>query len=64
MATPFLISLLGSAALLAAQNPTLQGHPEDYARADIEYGARLYLEQCDRCHGANGTGVSGVDLGS
>jgi mono/diheme cytochrome c family protein len=64
MATRFLITLFGSAALLAAQNPTLQGHPEDYARADIEYGARLCLEQCDRCHGANGTGVSGVDLGS
>ena len=64
MAIRFLLTLLGSAALLAAQNPTLQGHPEDYARADIEYGARLYVEQCDRCHGANGTGVSGVDLGS
>jgi putative heme-binding domain-containing protein len=64
MATRFLLTLLGSAALLAAQNPTLQGHPEDYARADIEYGARLYVEQCDRCHGSSGTGVSGVDLGS
>jgi putative heme-binding domain-containing protein len=40
------------------------GHPEDYSKADIEYGARLYAEQCDRCHGANGTGVSGVDLHS
>lgn len=49
---------------LAAQNPTMQGHPEDYPRADIEYGARLYSEQCDRCHGANGTGVSGVDFRS
>jgi putative heme-binding domain-containing protein len=57
-------ALVGAAALLAAQNPTLQGHPEDYARADIEYGARLYAEQCDRCHGAAGTGVSGVDLRS
>jgi putative heme-binding domain-containing protein len=55
---------MGAPALLAAQNPTLQGHPEDYARADIEYGARLYAEQCDRCHGANGNGVSGVDLRS
>jgi putative heme-binding domain-containing protein len=46
------------------QNPTMQGHPEDYPKADIEYGARLYSEQCDRCHGANGAGVSGVDLHS
>jgi putative heme-binding domain-containing protein len=57
-------ALLGTAALLSAQNPTLQGHPEDYARADIEYGARIYAEQCDRCHGPAGTGVSGVDLHS
>src|SRR4051794_20938620 len=57
-------ALLGVAALLSAQNPTLQGHPEDYARADIEYGARIYAEQCDRCHGTSGTGVSGVDLRS
>src|SRR5215470_2368578 len=55
----FLISLP-----LAAQNPTLQGHPEDYPRADVEHGTRVYAEQCDRCHGANGTGVSGVDLHS
>jgi cytochrome c oxidase cbb3-type subunit 3 len=56
--------LLGAAALGAAQNPTLQGHPEDYARADIEYGARVYAEQCERCHGMNGAGVAGVDLQS
>jgi putative heme-binding domain-containing protein len=65
--TPILggaVALVGVGALLALQNPTLQGHPEDYERADIEYGARLYAEQCDRCHGASGTGVSGVDLRS
>jgi putative heme-binding domain-containing protein len=58
------IGFVGSIMFLAAQNPTMQGHPEDYSRADIEYGARLYAEQCDRCHGANGTGVSGVDFRS
>lgn len=47
-----------------AQNPTMLGHPEDYPRADIEHGARLYAEHCDRCHGADGVGVSGVDLRS
>ena len=65
--TPILrtaVGLLLSAGFLAAQNPTLQGHPEDYSRADIEYGARLYSEHCDRCHGPNGTGVSGVDFKS
>ncbi len=64
-------SLLGAAAGLlvsvasgVAQNPVMLGHPEDYARADIEYGARLYAEHCERCHGANGAGVAGVDLRS
>jgi putative heme-binding domain-containing protein len=54
--------LAGTAA--AAQNPTLQGHPDDYVRADIEYGARLYTEHCSGCHGANGDGVAGVELRS
>jgi putative heme-binding domain-containing protein len=54
--------LLLSPGFLAAQ--AIQGHPEDYSRADIEYGARLYSENCDRCHGPNGTGVSGVDFKS
>lgn len=57
-------ALAGIAILLAAQSPAPQGHPEDYPRADIEYGAKLYTEQCDRCHGTSGTGVSGVDLRS
>ena len=38
--------------LLAAQNPV------------AERGALLYAKHCDRCHGANGAGVSGVDLRS
>lgn len=56
--------LLGCVALVAAQKTAEPGHPEDYARADVEYGARIYSEQCNRCHGANGTGVNGVDLKS
>jgi putative heme-binding domain-containing protein len=48
----------------SGQNPTLQGHPDDYVRADIEYGARLYAEQCSTCHGDNGDGVAGVELRS
>lgn len=55
---------LGCAALAAAQTTLEAGHPEAYLRADVEYGARVYAEQCDRCHGASGTGVSGVDLKS
>ena len=54
----------GSGALAARQNPTLQGHPDDYPRADVEYGARLYTAQCATCHGDNGDGVAGVELRS
>lgn len=67
MRTPYTAiaaGFLGLALSATAQNPTLQGHPEDYAQADIQYGARIYAEQCDRCHGASGTGVAGVNLGS
>lgn len=56
--------LLGCVALAAAQTTLEAGHPEAYTRADVAYGARVYAEQCDRCHGPNGTGVSGVDLKS
>jgi mono/diheme cytochrome c family protein len=58
------VALLASASFVSAQNPTNQGHPEDYPRVDIEHGARLYPEHCDRCHGANGDGVGGVNLRS
>lgn len=54
--------LLASIRPAAAQNPTLQGHPDDYPRADIEYGARMYAAECERCHGTDGEGVSGVNL--
>jgi putative heme-binding domain-containing protein len=57
-------ALAGSVVLSGAQNPTMLGHPEDYPRVDIEHGARLYSEHCDRCHGANGNGVASVDLRS
>ena len=57
-------AFLWSSALLLAQNPTLQGHPDDYPRVDIEYGAGIYAGQCERCHGADGDGVSGVSLRS
>jgi putative heme-binding domain-containing protein len=56
------VALSGGAAY--AQNPLMLGHPEDYPRADIEHGARLYAENCDRCHGPDGRGVNGVDLRS
>ncbi|NDJ12323.1 MAG: hypothetical protein EBY17_14185 [Acidobacteriia bacterium] len=55
---------MGMALTVIAQQPVMQEHPEAYPKADIQYGARLYGEHCDRCHGANGAGVSGVNLAS
>ena len=64
--TLFCFGIVWSASVLlvAGQNPTLQGHPDDYSRADIEYGANLYTAQCSACHGDRGDGVAGVDLRS
>ena len=56
--------LMCSQAAAQTQNPTLEGHPGDYGRADIEYGARLYNQHCSNCHGATGDGVANVDLRS
>jgi putative heme-binding domain-containing protein len=56
--------LLCSSAAAQTQNPTLLGHPGDYDRADIEYGARLYAQHCSNCHGSSGDGVANVDLRS
>lgn len=35
---------------------------QTYAPADVQYGARLYGQQCTVCHGATGDVVAGVDL--
>ena len=63
-----LFPLLALFAGLVLAGPTfslaqaIAGHPEDYAPADIAYGAKLYGEQCVACHGANGDGVAGIDF--
>lgn len=55
-------------ALLLALAWAIAGRAQDrapvYAPADIRYGAQLYAVQCSACHGANGTQIGGVDLGS
>src|SRR5258708_39679813 len=35
---------------------------QTYPQADVQYGARLYGQQCTVCHGASGDVVAGVDL--
>src|SRR5262245_585076 len=59
------VSLSLSAILLASAAATaraqaMQDH--QYGSAEIEAGSRLYAGQCSICHGANGDGVTGVDL--
>jgi len=58
------VALFTCASFISAQNSSSTDHPEAYPRVDIEHGARYYAERCDRCHGANGDGVSGVNLRS
>ena len=53
--------ILIAAALLSAAAPG-SAAAQTYAAADIQYGARLYGEQCTVCHGATGDVVAGVDL--
>jgi putative heme-binding domain-containing protein len=57
---PLLCILFG----LLAANARGQGQPTQYAQADIEYGARIFLNQCTTCHGPNGDQIAGVNLGS
>ncbi len=51
------LGLVGVGRQLVAQD-----HAGQYAQADIEYGMRLYGENCAACHGTNGDGVVGVNL--
>ena len=53
---------LGVATLLSAQAAWAQGH--GYTPADIESGGLLYQANCTGCHGPEGDGVAGVNLGS
>jgi len=37
-------------------------HDEQYAAADIKYGATVYTARCVTCHGAQGDAIANVDL--
>jgi putative heme-binding domain-containing protein len=45
----------GLSSLAAAQH--------EYPATDVENGGRLFMATCAACHGPDGDGVSGVDLG-
>jgi putative heme-binding domain-containing protein len=55
---PVLIILVGGSLLLS------QDHVgQAPAQADVDAGLRLYRANCSNCHGVEGAGVPGVDLG-
>ncbi|MGE3705389.1 MAG: c-type cytochrome [Vicinamibacterales bacterium] len=49
-----------AAALVAVAPASLLA--QTYAQADIQFGAKIFGEQCTVCHGNTGDGVAGVDL--
>src|SRR6266853_4963546 len=48
-------------ALFASAVPLLAQH--SFTPIDVEDGGRLYRANCSICHGAQGDGVAGIDLG-
>lgn len=56
--------VLGAVGVHAAAVPQEQEHLGQYARADVEYGLRLYTANCAGCHGPNGDQVDQVTLRS
>ena len=55
-----LVFLAGVGARLAGQAPP----PVQYSPVDIQYGSRLYAQQCVICHGPTGDLIAGVDFWS
>jgi putative heme-binding domain-containing protein len=53
--------LLAIPGLLVA--PVALSAQHEYTASDVENGGRLFLGSCAGCHGPDGDGVSGVDLG-
>jgi putative heme-binding domain-containing protein len=53
--------LIGVLALLFA--PVTLAAQHEYPATDVENGGRLFLASCAACHGPDGDGVAGVDLG-
>lgn len=57
------LAALAAAVAASAGHAQLQ-HADQYERADIEYGARLYAGRCIICHGERGDGIPNVNLRS
>jgi putative heme-binding domain-containing protein len=50
------------AGLAAMTGVRAQTQDHQYSSEDIQAGSRLYLGQCQQCHGATGDTVQGIDL--
>jgi cytochrome c oxidase cbb3-type subunit III len=59
---PFRLILIVAGWLFVGVAAPLSAQPPTYADADVQYGARIYAEQCTVCHSATGDAVAGVDL--
>lgn len=59
----FVLPALCALALFAATNGVrAQTQDHQYSNEDIQAGSRLYLGQCQQCHGVTGDTVQGIDL--
>jgi putative heme-binding domain-containing protein len=56
------LALILAFFLMSGIDGTLSGQHE-YPATDVENGGRLFLASCAACHGPDGDGVAGVDLG-
>ena len=56
--------LVGTLLLVLAfsTGAAAQEHAGQYAQPDIEYGFRLYTDNCFRCHAEGGDGIAGINL--
>jgi putative heme-binding domain-containing protein len=59
---PLRLILIVAGWLFGGGAASLSAQPQTYADADVQYGARIYAEQCTVCHSATGDAVAGVDL--
>lgn len=56
--------LVLTCAVLALAVPALAQQGHGYTPGDIENGGQLYTANCTACHGPDGDGVPGINLGS
>ena len=56
------LALVLAVFLVPGASDTLSAQHE-YPATDVENGGRLFLASCAGCHGPDGDGVAGVDLG-